>query len=659
VIELAESVTHDGDLAASEADGRDQFEGVDVGALLARLPQHRVLLSGLAMVVVALAWRIEFLSHLYFRLDDFIDLDLAIQSPFSWKYLTFNGVGHLIIGVRAIGWLLARTSVYNWPLDSAVNLVLVTLSGLAALRLLRTLFGDRFAILIPLGIYLFCPLTMPGLGEWSSALETVPLQLAIFMALDSQVRYLRTGRRRRYFGFALAWVVFALLFFEKGLVLPPLIFLITAAYFADGKSWLHGMRVTLQRYWRDWLVYVVLIAAYGYVLAQSLKTSRVQPSTPGSASAVWHVTWGLAVKTFLTGAFGGPLRWLGGSTYALALPTSKLVVVSLVAAVAVIAVSIWFRPKAWRAWSILGGWILVADVFPIVIGRVNNYPLNLLASETRYVADAVPILAICVGLAFLPLSEADEAADAARQQSRLTASVAQLSQYAVGGLIAVVLFASIWSVQTYENATSSKVAATYIKNATQALALVPAGTWVVNTPAPPTLILNHNGTYVYVSQFVGDIERDHVGHQVFWVGLPRGTINSLEIFGANGRLYAAKVTGAKSFPVPPSARRAGCWPEHDGQIVINMAAPAPSAIATLRLGYIWLPKTSGEITVLYGGTAEVIAVRHGLNSAYMPVSGTAPSVAVTDPSGGGLCIGDVEVGALAPNKQVPALPPLG
>src|SRR5713101_477876 len=168
----------------------DDFEGVDVRALLDRIKQRRVLLGGLSLIVVSLLWRIQFLSHLYFRVDDFIDLDKAIKSPFDWAYLTYNGVGHLIIGVRAVGWLLARTTLYNWGLDSAIDLILVGLAGLAALRMLRNMFGERPAILIPLGVYLFCPLTMPGLGEWSSALEAIPLQLAAFMAVDAQVRYL-------------------------------------------------------------------------------------------------------------------------------------------------------------------------------------------------------------------------------------------------------------------------------------------------------------------------------------------------------------------------------------------------------------------------------------------------------------------------------------
>src|SRR5579859_4560814 len=141
-----------GEMAGSASPGQDvvatlgaddDFEGVDLRALLDRIKQHWVPLSALALIVVSLVWRIQFLSHLYFRLDDFIDLDKAIQSRFDWAYLTYNGVGHLIIGVRAVGWLLARTTLYNWPLDSAIDLVLVGVAGLAALRMLRNMFGER------------------------------------------------------------------------------------------------------------------------------------------------------------------------------------------------------------------------------------------------------------------------------------------------------------------------------------------------------------------------------------------------------------------------------------------------------------------------------------------------------------------------------------
>src|SRR5215470_1425776 len=582
---MAGSVSPDRDLAVLPGNADDDFEGVDVRALLETVKRRRVPVAGLSLIVVALLWRIQFLSHLYFRLDDFIDLDKAIQSPFDWSYLTYNGVGHLIIGVRAVGWFLARTTLYNWGLDSAIDLALVGLSALAALRMLRTMFGERPAILIPLGVYLFCPLTMPGLGEWSSALEAIPLQLAIFMAVDAQVRYLRTARRR-YFVHALLWVLFGLVFFEKGLALPPLLFAVTAAFFTGEGSLLDGMRVTLVRLWRDWIVYAVLIAGYVVILAQSLRTSRVHPSAPASGAVVWRLTWGLVGKTFLPGAFGGPWRWFGGGTYALASPPIEMVVVSLAAAVIVIGASMWFRRTAWRAWVILASWIVVADLFPIVVGRVNNYPLDLLASETRYVADAVPVLALCIGLAFWPLTEQAVPASA-RVPAHAADNRGQLLQYAAGGLAALFLFGSLWTVQAYQNVTASTVASTYVGNSTRALEQVPAGALVADTPVPAQIILNHDGSYVLASQFIGDIERNHFGHRVTWVEQPHGTIDGLKIFCTDGRLYLAKVTCAMSLTVPANTSWRGCWPARHRTIVVKLATSAPSTTRILRIGYIW------------------------------------------------------------------------
>src|ERR1700683_4666586 len=133
MMKLTKSIQSHREIASPSVNTDDDFDGFDVRALVARITEKRVLLGGLLLLAIAVAWRIDFLSHLYFRLDDFIDLDIAIQSPFNWKYVTYNGVGHLIIGVRALGWFLARTSLYNWPLDSAVDLIIVALSGLAAL----------------------------------------------------------------------------------------------------------------------------------------------------------------------------------------------------------------------------------------------------------------------------------------------------------------------------------------------------------------------------------------------------------------------------------------------------------------------------------------------------------------------------------------------
>jgi len=626
--------------------------GFDLQAVRTWVRQRQMPLAGVALIAVTLAWRIQFLSHMYFRLDDFLDLDRAIESPFTWKYVTFNGVGHLIIGLRALAWVLVRTSLYNYPLDTAIDLVLVGLAGLAALRLLRSLFGDRPAILVPLAIYMFCPLTIPALGEWSSALEALPLQIAIFMALDAHVRYLRTGLRR-HFAAAMFWIGFGLLFFEKALLIPVLLFGVTSAYFAGETSWLAGMRRTLARYKYQWAGYAALMAVFIVVLAKSLATSSAQPAAPRSTGAALKVTWGLIGRTFVPGAFGGPWSWLSDGTFALAATALGLVVVTTVAAVAVIGFSIWFRRSAWRAWAILAGWLLVADVLPIVVGRVNIYFLDVLATETRYVADAVPVLAICVGLAFLPLSGREAAPAAVPGSGRVHARPGHGRQLAASFLVGVFIIGSIWSAQAYEADTSGSVASAYVHNATQALELAPAGTTVVDGPVPAAIVVHHNGSPVAASELIGDMQRNGLGKPLTWVSRPHGNVGNLMIFGTDGRLYHMWIVGAASVHRKGTGWR-GCWPDRHGRIVVHLLAPSPSDSTELSIGYLWggLPTTA---TVSYGATAQSLAIRHGLNNAYLPISGSARQVEI-DVGVPGLCIGPVSAGAMAANPLLASLP---
>ena len=354
---------------------------------------------------------------MYFRQDDFHDLDLAIQSPFSWRYVTFIGAGHLIIGLRVVAWFLVRTSLYNWGLASAITLAFVAAANVAALRLLRMLFGDRPAILVPLLVYAFCPLTVPDLGEWSSALESVPLQLALLMAVHAHICYVRTQRRRHLVA-AAGWVAFGLLFFEKGLIVPVLLLALTGGFLiAPRGHWLGDMKTALFRFWRAWLVYAVLMAVYLVVLAQALHTSTTHPGTPGSAGAVATFAQGLLKDSLVPGALGGPWQWLpvSGGSYAFAAPPFSLIWIGLLVAIAVVAASIWRRPIAWRAWVLVIGWVALADMLPVIISRLGDFSPSVLGTETRYVADAVPVLAIGLGLAFWPLTMDQSRAKAGRR----------------------------------------------------------------------------------------------------------------------------------------------------------------------------------------------------------------------------------------------------
>jgi hypothetical protein len=623
----------------------------DLRSLVGWVRTNQIVVAGILLIVVSLAWKAQFLAHMYFRQDDFHDLDLAIQSPFSWRYVTFIGAGHLIIGLRVVAWFLVRTTLYNWGLASAISLALVAASSLAALRLLRMLFGDRPAILVPLLVYALSPLTMPDLGEWSSALESVPLQLATFMALHAHICYVRSGRGR-HLAASVGWVAFGLIFFEKGLVLPLLLFAMTAGFLTEpSRNWLSRLASACTRYWRAWLLYALVMAGYVVLLLVSLHTSTTHPGTPASAGAVVTFTRGLLQYSLVPGAVGGPWQWLpvSGGSYSFAAPPFSLMWLALVVVIAVIAISIWRRPIARRAWAMLLIWVALADMLPVAISRLGSFSPGVLGTETRYVADAVPVLAVVIGLALWPLK--DDRPAALSGGARTAGSHAGPRSFEVAAaLIAVVVFGSIWSVQAYENVTTGEPVARYVANAAAAVRLAPRGTPVMNVAVSGDMVEGLFGSFALESRVIGDIQRG----KLQWTRHPHGTLDGLRIFGADGRLYQAHVSGVTSLPLAAGQK---CWPSRHQRIVVQFTGPSPSYSGILRIGYLWLSPVPGVVDVRYGSHVRAVTVEPGLHSAYVSLSGSISQITVAELNGGGLCVGDAQAGNLSPDLAGLTLPP--
>jgi hypothetical protein len=127
------------------------------------------------------------------------------------------------------------------------------------------------------------------------------------------------------------------------------------------------------------------------------------------------------------------------------------------------------------------------------------------------------------------------------------------------------------------------------------------------------------------------------------------------MFGSDGRLYPAVIAGTAS--IPRTAQQ-GCWPERSGRVVVNFAAPSSIVASELRVGYIWYPKVAGAITVYYGKTVRIIAVKPGLHSAYMSVAGSASKIVVSSLGGNKICVGDAEAGTFMQAQAGPVIPPV-
>jgi hypothetical protein len=620
---------------------------------LAWLGRHWVTLTALALIVVQVLWKAAFLSHFYFRQDDFHFTELALQRHLTWKYLSYVGSGHFHPGVLLVVWIMSKTAIYSWDAASAVTIGMLVVASLAAWRLLRTLLGNRPAILIPLILYLVTPLTVPNDSWWQSAIESLPLQAVIFLSLTAHVHYVRSGRFRHVV-VAAAWLVVGAFFFEKAVVLPLLLFGVTAAFLVEGKFGA-SMRQSLVRYWRAWAIYAGLVVAYGVVLLEALRSSTVQP---GSASVASSLTFSgdLVKDTLVPGLFGGPWSWYFlppryGQAIAYAAPASQLAWLAVLAAAGIVVASGMARKLAWRAWAILGAWIVVADIAPVLLGRVSSFAsyAGLFALDTRYVADAAPVAAICVALAFWPVvkpAPADQTAEAElarqRRQEQFSSQGWRLTAL---GVTAVLVIGSILSVQSYERATSYSdfLGRYYLANARASLsAQLPAGSVIINRYMPVyVMVAPAYLSDALQSAALGPMAKTGSARQVQWIAHPRGTINELGMFAPDGTLRRAVIQGAASPQRPGNS----CWPARRGKIVVPLAEAAPSYTDMLRVGYLASAADDGQrVTVSYGDAGGRFVVQPGFNSVYIPVLGQHESVTLILGRAAGFCLGDVEVG---------------
>jgi len=628
-----------------------------------------VTVAALTLIAIQLVWLAVLLAHSYFRQDDYFNFDRALANGLTWTYLMRVSAGHMAPLGFATSWVLARVSLYNWALTCAVILALVAAACLALLRVLRTLFGNRPAILIPLGAYLFSPLALSAVTWWSVGVQSLPLELSIFMAVDAHVRYLRGGRFRSALATA-GWLLLGMATVEKGAVIPLLLFMLTSAFFVEGR-WALGMVRAARRYWRAWVLYGVMLTGYCVVFFLRLPRSAIPPSAPGLVASVSRFLSTLAGSTLVPGALGGPWHWVViGDGTAQASPPPALQELSWAVALFIVVASCVYRVRAWRAWAILLVWIAAADVVPVVIGRLAVMPAGLLGLQARYVTDATSVLALCLGLAFLPLAGQKSTSRfqvSADTPTEIWHDIATAVRAATAAAIAIFLAGSFWSLQSLDAITNTEAPRSYIATARVAVAQAPHGAVIVDTPTP-VMIMNFFFFHPFgnTSYVIGAMARGDPARHLSWVASPRGVVPNPMIFDNKGQLWAAGIAGPSSGPPPPGQH---CWSVTTGGAGVPLHARLFRWSWTVRLDY------AGPATVLavrFGGKWTEVTLPAGAHAVYVPLvgagnevtvrlAGTAPAVLGGAPSPAviapAMCLTGVTVGTWQPAPSGPAFPP--
>jgi hypothetical protein len=605
--------------------------------------KNPVILVAVTLIFAQLCWKAYLLSHFYFRQDDFWLLDGALSRGLSINYLFTIIGGHLRPGGLVIFWLVTRWSVYDWLLASILTIAALAVAGVVLLRLLLSLFGRRPAILIPLVIFLFTPLTLPGLSFWTTTTDWLPLQLTILLAICSHVRYVRSGRIRHAIA-AAAWLGAGMLFDEQGVLVPFLLFAVTSGYLVPGR-WLAAAGHALRDHQRAWAIYATLIAGYLVLFVVKLQTSFQQPISPRHVSSVLTLAATMFRVGFVPGALGGPWHWVApGGDYGFAVETAGLTQVTWVLAALIVAASLWYRRHALRAWLILAGWLLLADFGPVAIARLTEVPAIRLGEDLHYLADSAPVLAICVALAFWPVVGEEDASRPVRPRPIPLAAGA----FALTGSF---LVGSLWSGTSYLNETSSARTRSYIATARTALARAKPGTVIVSGFTPRYVMFGgFLGRAAQTSQVLGPLAPKAA--RIRFITAPDGVIKNLMMLDSLGRLRPALDVGATS--VRPAGMTTTCWP------VQSTTTRIPLSTSVFRYPWIvqfWYSGPATTMRLELGTAVRDVVLPAGKRSTYVPVTGNGRAVLVRSLSHGPpACISRLTVGLMYATTPA-AIPP--
>lgn len=600
------------------------------GSLSATLiERERDLVLGAAAVLVLAqvgltAWAL-FTNWFYY--DDFSLLLDARGQRLDLAYLLDPWNVHLMPFGRAAAWAVAETGPLNWALAASLTLVVQLLANVAAVWMLVTLFGRRWAILVPLTLYLSTAMTVPALMWWTANLNQQTMQLGFFLAVGAAVRYYR-GDGLRWALAAYGGVLVGVLSDVKAVLILVVVAYLAVAYFESGGP-VRRLVGTVRRFWPAILIGAVAGLGYLAYYASSTTGQSELPSFGDSIEAIENMIG----NAFAAAVAGGP--WLWKDENGIAAPPDWAVHVSWVLIVLVIAYGALRRRRTGRAWALLAGYLAILAGL-LVSNRVAVYGGDI-GLEYRYLTDAACVVALTVGLVFLPLRGAVQSSEP-RDPPLLTrpvpvvAIVVVTALVAVSGTVSTVRYVSWWRghndgqqfMQTLADEMKNRgivaVADTAVPDSVMSGLLAPD-----NTVQPLSTLLPGELSFPDWSPALAVVDDD-------------GSLHQVEIEG-----------GTTALPGPTE----GCgWRVDEDGRTIPLTNQTLDWTWWLRIGYL----SSGDspVTVEADGTVVDAEVMAGLNDLYVKITGSFDSVRIDglDPDVV-MCVDAIEVGDPIPGGELP------
>jgi hypothetical protein len=575
----------------------------------------------------------------FFSLDDYVFYTRAAEHPLlSTDFLLEPYNAHLMPGAMVWVWLTTRAAPLAFAPVVAVSLALQLAIDLAFFVLLRRLFGARPAILLPFAIFLFATLTLPGMVWWAAALNQLPQQLCTVLALLAMVRYVRT--RRWYDGLlGVGAIALGLAFSEKTALAIPLVFLVTWLFLVGGPL-LRGLWTTLRRYWVAWAGYVTLAVGYAVGYALAVEAPVRGGVTTGEAIELVDV---VLRRSLLPGVIGGPWSWAPlGWVDSLADPHPIAQVVAGLVVGGTIALTVWLRRGAARAWW-LAAFMIAGEIALLLFTRVQDTGVVNVGAEYRYLTDLGLVVALCLGLAALPVRAPVREGTpvvlrprerAVRRLERLPIDRRTIGVAAVMGLV----ISSSYTLATYRERWADNPARPYVTNASADLDHVEPDTVVYDAPVPTAVVWRLLWPATLPSRLFGPTGANFESFR------PGQATTQLYDLGGDGRLRRSTVTGYAAVPGP--VRHCG-WRLRTRAVTVPLYYEAYYWDWVVQVRYS--ARESGTLLLTAGETSVEVPITAGKGTAYAYVTGAVSNLrlATADP-GNVVCTDDITVGLPQP-----------
>jgi hypothetical protein len=553
----------------------------------------------------------------YFGQDDFIfTYRAAHAAPYDLDFLFQIYSGHVQPGVFLYVWAVTTISPLNFPLAMAPLLVVHALTLWLCWRVLVRLFGVRWTVVVALAVFASSPLILFPTLWLAYALQLLPVLLAMFGALHAHLRHL-LGEGARFAVYAALWTVFGLAFYEKAALIPAALLAVTVLIAPPGQP---PILWALRRHRWVWLGNAAVVVLF-LLLYLSLADTPVNENPVGSRD-VLTLVYRSIVDTFLPGLLGGPLTSpAGGATWAT--PHAAVRIGAVAAAVALIVLSaVRSRRRALLPWLFLAAYLAV-DIALVASARLGLFG-PIIASDPRYLADAVPVAVLCAAFAFLAPRRVGEPAPEVRPAPlNARVAVAALTVLVMAG--AVVSFVRVAPALRFDDARA------YVATAREALAEQP-GMVLYDTAVPNSIMIDWFVGDAFTSRVVGLVPEsprfDRPAEEIYQLdgtGTPQPIIN------------LTTTTAALKGPQPDCGYLIG------EDVVRIPLEDTVTGRRIVRIGYF--TGDSGEGTVRAGDTSVRVRFTEGLHVLHVVATGSYTHVEVSrNLRLAPICVTDVLVG---------------